>query len=104
MDREWSLLHAFLDAFFASVALSRHSMARLVNENGGIYGNDIKFREDDGLERKGVDVKGGKSVFNALCLDCPQKFRDKDKYLMVSIDKKHAAHCALNLELPRGMA
>ena len=86
-------------------------MARLVNENGGrkrhIYGNDIKFREDDGLERKGVDVKGGKSVFDALCLDCPQKFRNKNKYLMVvwtSIDKKYAAHCALNLELPRGMA
>ena len=101
MDRELSLLLS---------ALSRHSMARLVNENGGIYGNDIKFREDDGLERKGVDVKGGKSVFNALCLDCPQKFRDKDKYLMVSIDKKYAApqtwDCleAWNLELPRGMA
>ena len=56
------------------------------------YGNDIKFREDDGLERKGVDVKGGKSVFNALCLDCPQKFRDKDKYLMVSIDKNTLPH------------
>ena len=92
MDRELSLLLS---------ALSRHSMARLVNEN---WRDDIKFREDDGLERKGVDVKGGKSVFNALCLDCPQKFRDKDKYLMVSIDKKHAPHCALNLELPRGMA
>ena len=62
------------------------------------YGNDIKFREDDGLDRKGVDVKGGKSVFDALCLDCPQKFRDKNKYLMVVIDKKYAAHCALNLE------
>ena len=66
------------------------------------YGNDIKFREDDGLERKGEDVKGGKSVFNALCRDCPQKFRDKNKYLMVVIDKKYAAHCALNLEMPSG--
>ena len=91
MDRELSLLLS---------ALSRHSMARLVNENGGrkrhIYGNDIKFREDDGLERKGVDVKGGKSVFNALCLDCPQKFRDKDKYLMVSIDKKYPSKSAIS--------
>ena len=67
----------------------------------------VKFREDDGLERRriqGLDVMGGKSVFNALCLDCPQKFRDKDKYLMVKIDKKYAAHCSLNLEMPKGMA
>ena len=63
------------------------------------YGNDIKFREDDGLDRKGVDVKGGKSFFDALCLDCPQKFRDNNKYLMVVIDKKYAAHCGLNLEM-----
>ena len=62
----------------------------------------VKFREDDGLERKGLDVMGGKSVFNALCLDCPQKFRDKDKYLMVKIDKKYAALCSLNLEMPKG--
>ena len=99
MDRELSLLLS---------ALSRHSMARLVNENA--WQTEVKFREDDGLERKEVDFKGGKSVFNALCLDCPQKFRDKDKYLTVIIDKKYAApqtwDCleAWNLELPRGMA
>ena len=58
------------------------------------YGNDIKFREDDGLDRKGVDVKGGKSVFDALCLDCPQKFRQKH---LVVIDKSIC--CALNLEM-----
>ena len=87
----------------AQLGTARHSMAQLLTAlPSTAYGFEIKFREDDGLERKGVDVKGGKSVFDALCLDCPQKFRDENKYLMVVSDKKYASHCALNLEMPKG--